>query len=184
MNLLQPMFRMSRRLARCRRADGRGGNARSWLASRPAVESLERRLVPAQIFVVPASQMADATHLHTLQQAVVAAGTGGAVTIEPGGAPDLGPVRVTQDSILIQGEPNVPASILPSYEIDAQASGVRLTSLNLSSLTLGSETFLSERNEISKCLIKGVTAYDSKSRFSQNTFVGVVAVFGFGPATG
>ena len=51
------------------------------------LEGLETRLLPASVFVVPISQLTDATHFHSLSNALPAAGTEGVITIEPGPSP-------------------------------------------------------------------------------------------------
>src|SRR5262245_49830092 len=90
-------------------------------ASRPRtrlfLEVLETRLAPAvnlppAVFVVPVSQPEDGTHVHDLGVALTRAGEGGLVTIEPGATPDpYGTLfQVTQNSITIQGNPNVPTT--------------------------------------------------------------------------
>src|SRR5438034_6086108 len=105
---------------------------------RPYLEGLETRLAPASVFVVPLSQQSDSTHLHELVAAVNAAGPSGVVTIEPGASPDpVQPVTVTQNGLSIQGDPNVPASILPLFAITVAADNVTLTNLNLSSVGFG-----------------------------------------------
>src|SRR5439155_9813965 len=93
---------------------------------RPYLEGLETRLAPAaSVFVVPLSQQSDSTHLHELVAAVNAAGPSGVVTIEPGASPDpVQPVTVTQNGLSIQGDPNVPASILPPFPITVAADNV------------------------------------------------------------
>src|SRR5262245_51066862 len=145
MNLLQRKFQPGRRT--------------SFQVGRPQtqllLEELETRLAPASVFVVPVSHDANATHLHNLADAVAAAGAGGLVTIEPGVSPDLvQPITVTQKGITIQGDPNIPASILPSYQLKVLTMNVTLTNLNLGSVQLGTlpadNTVLN--NTISKCV--------------------------------
>src|SRR5690242_6148029 len=80
--------------------------------ARLSLEGLETRLAPASVFVVPLSQPLDSVHFHDLSKAILAAGTNGLVTIEPGTTPDaLQPVTVAT-AMTIQGDPNLPASIL------------------------------------------------------------------------
>jgi hypothetical protein len=143
------------------------------------LEALETRLMPASVFVVPVTQVADATHLHTLADAITAAGSGGVVTIEPGVSPDpTQPVTVTRDGITIQGDPNVPASILPAEQIVVQASRVTLTNLNIASLLLGDGLFdnpgpvTSSFNNVTRCLINSLSSLDAQSTYSQNVLSG------------
>jgi hypothetical protein len=134
------------------------------------LEALETRLMPASVFVVPASQLADATHLHTVTDAIATAGSGGLVTIEPGASPDpTQPVTVTQDSITIQGDPNVPATSLPQEQLSMDGSGITLTNLNLGSLSLDS---VSSGDTVSKCLIVNLSEFARNSSFTQNTITG------------
>src|SRR5262245_35004891 len=148
--------------------------------AQPALEGLETRLAPANVFVVPVSQPADSAHFHTLAEALVGAGSSGMVTIEPGASPDsMDNVTVTQDFITIQGDPNVPASILPSYDLEIDGGNVLLRNLNLGSLTLGTQAILSAFDTVSKCMIHDVTSSAPHSFLTQNTVTGTVAILGF-----
>jgi hypothetical protein len=150
------------------------------------LESLEMRLAPASVSVVPVTQPADSTHFYSLEDAARAAqltGNGGLVTIEPGA---LGGQASIPGSITIQGDPNVPPSVLPSYLIRVGdfnvhdlgvTSNVTLTNLNLSSLSVGvpNPGFTSGASNIvvSKCLIGNLTAQrDVSSIYSENTVTG------------
>jgi len=115
------------------------------------------------VFVVPVSQQADGTHLHSLVDALPAAGPSGVVTIEPGASPDLiQPVTVTQEFITIQGDLNVPPTALPSYQLVIHAGNVKLTNLVLSSVEVGTSGPLkSAFNNVSKCVITTLTAFDA-----------------------
>ncbi len=144
--------------------------------ARPCLEGLETRLAPANVFLVPPSQPADSTHLHRLGSAIHAAGAGGSVTIEPG-APTA-QAGISTSGITIQGDPNVPASSLPSYDLALLASNVTLTNLNLSSLNIPSGTV--SGTMVSKCLINALTENGFGSTFSQNTFTGPTTFTGDG----
>src|SRR5262249_42223441 len=135
--------------------------------TRLTIESLETRLMPASVFVVPITQPADSTHFYSLSEAVVGAGEAGTVTIEPGAAQDRPgvEVQVIQNFITIQGDPSVPASILPSYSIELLAGNVHLTNLNLGSLALGRSDFLSAFNQVLKCTVQDITSFSPKSTF-------------------
>jgi hypothetical protein len=152
-------------------------------------EALETRLAPASVFVVPLTQTADSSHFHTLAEAVVAAGARGIVTIEPGASEDptpnpVQPMQVTQVGITIRGNPSVPATVLPNYQIQILTSEVHLENLNLNAIALGAPSTLtppqnaifSNGNNISKCLIHDITGFDNASTFSQNTITGVVSI--------
>jgi hypothetical protein len=140
-----------------------------------SLEALEDRLAPANVFVVPVSQASDVTHLYTLADAAAAAGAGGVVTIEPGASPDLNqPVVVTQNGITIQGDPNVPGSILPAYDLKVLTSHVTLTNLNLASVQFGNLPGDSTAafNTVSKCVIGQVIEYGFVLTLTQNTITG------------
>jgi hypothetical protein len=168
----------SQRWWRSTRFGGSGGHKpRRSPQARLFVEGLETRLMPASVFVVPVSQLADATHLHTLADAITAAGSNGMVTIEPGASPDpTQPVNVAtgQNGLTIQGDPSVPASILPQEQLTVAASGITLTNLNLGSLSLGGLT--SSGDTVSKCLIVNLSESASNSSFTQNTITGSAVV--------
>jgi hypothetical protein len=142
------------------------------------VEGLETRLVPASLFVVPFSQVADTTHLHSLAAAIAAAASasGGTVTIEPGASPDsTQPVNVpsSQTGLTIQGDPNVPASILPEEQLTVDGATITLANLNLGSLSLNSD---STGDTVSKCLIVSLSEFARNSSFTQNTITGSAVV--------
>src|SRR5262245_37740137 len=105
--------------------------------ARLRLEGLETRLAPASVFVVPLSVAADGAHFHSLTAALPVAGTGGTVTIEPGTTPDPVAVNVGQPSIVIQGDLNIPASILGRYDINVLANAVTLQNLNLGNVQFG-----------------------------------------------
>ncbi|CAN5432545.1 hypothetical protein BH10PLA2_BH10PLA2_15160 [soil metagenome] len=104
---------------------------------RPGVEGLEARsLMAASVFVVPLAMPLDAAHFHSLSAALPAAGAGGTVTIEPGAIADVNSVLISQLGLTIQGDPNVPGSILPRYDLELNASKVTLFNLNLGNVKI------------------------------------------------
>jgi hypothetical protein len=146
--------------------------------ARLCLEGLETRLAPASVFVVPATQLVDATHRHFLGEAIAAAGANGLVTVEPGTPPQSATVALNGlNGLTIQGDPNLPGSILTPYSIEVQASNVTLTNLNLSSVMLDAA---SSGDNVNKCLIQQLTAFSSSSSFTQNTFTGHNSVSGAG----
>jgi len=143
--------------------------------ARLSLEDLETRLVPASVLVVPISQLTDASHFHTLAEGIAAAGVDGVVTIEPGASPDLGSaVLVDQEGITIQGDPNVPASALPSYQLNVQANGVNIGNLELDSLVVGVDTFGGNVSEtdVHNCVITTLQAFDFESTYTDNIITG------------
>jgi hypothetical protein len=140
------------------------------LRARPSVEGLETRLAPASAFVVPVSQVVDSTHVHTLAAAVQIAGDNGVVTVEQGASPDAGQVIIGNTGITIQGDPNVPAIILPSENIVFTGENGTLTNLNLGSLQLGITpgNTSTSGNHVSRCVIQSLTENGVQSTFTQN----------------
>src|SRR5580692_1945018 len=90
------------------------------------IERLEDRTVPAAVSVVPLTTVANnSTTFYTLQDAMNTAGANGVITIEPGAIADYND-DITQNNLTIQGDPNVPSSILPAYNISIDANNVTL----------------------------------------------------------
>jgi Domain of unknown function (DUF4214) len=165
MNLFQRLFQSVPR---------RSSNAHR-LRARPQLEGLETRLAPANVSVVPVNLPSDGSHFYTLASAIAAAGPSGLVTVEPGASADSfqTPVVVDQVGITIQGDPNVPASILPAYQLNVRATAVNLQNLNIYSLVLGTATADSINTEtVRDCLIGTLTSHVADSSFTQNTITG------------
>jgi hypothetical protein len=150
----------------------------SRLSPRINLEVLETRLAPAlglaSAYVVPVSEPIDANHVHTLAAAVEMVMSGGVVTVEPGASPDPVGIASNVNGLTIQGDPNVPASILPSEPLLLIGSNNTLTNLNLGSLVLGSMPGdnSTSGNHVSKCVISSLTENGVLSTFTQNTFTG------------
>src|SRR5438128_1353596 len=66
-----------------------GGPGRRRRPGRLALEALEDRTLPANVFVVPLTADVNATSFRTLSDAIKAAGPNGTVTIEPGAVADF-----------------------------------------------------------------------------------------------
>ncbi|HEV3079110.1 MAG TPA: hypothetical protein VGY66_05000 [Gemmataceae bacterium] len=111
----------------------------------------------------------DGTHFHTLAAAIAA--TGGIVTIEPGASPDARALIISENNLTIQGDPNVPATILPSENITFTGANGTLTNLNLGTLQLGVTpgNTSTSGNYVSKCLIYTLIENGVSSIFTQNT---------------
>jgi hypothetical protein len=150
--------------------------SRNRLRARPALEGLETRLAPANVFVVPVGTLGgNGTFFYTLQDAISHAGPGGTVTIEPGASPDQNqPDLILDNGMTIQGDPNVPLSILPSCSLQVNGANDTFTNLNLSSIQLGTVpgSVFSSGCTISKCLIGNVTQFSTTLTFTQNTVTG------------
>jgi hypothetical protein len=169
MNMFKNLFRSApRRASKSRILPNR-------LRARLLLEGLETRLVPANVLVVPISQTIDVSHFHTLAAAIAAAGADGVVTIEPGASPDPGSaVLVNQEGITIQGDPNVPPTTLPTYQLSVQASQVDLGNLSLSSLVVGVDTFGGNvtGTNVHNCSIVTLRAFDLESTYTENLITG------------
>jgi hypothetical protein len=138
------------------------------------LEGLETRLMPASVFVVPFSQPADSSHVHLLQDAVNMAGDNGMAIIEPGASPDPDLVTIAHSGMTIEGDPNVPASILSLENITVSGQNNILTNLNIRRLRLGDtpgDTSISG-NQVNKCVINTLIENGIQSTFTQNTITG------------
>ncbi|HEV8062702.1 MAG TPA: DUF4214 domain-containing protein [Gemmataceae bacterium] len=180
MNVLQRLYRNSQP----KPSKGR----RPRLRERLNVESLESRLTPTATFVVPVNVPADnVTTFHTLNLAMNATGAT-LVTIEPGASPDLsGALTIPKSGMTIQGDPNVPAAILPSYQLQIQpvigsqtpTSNVTLNNLNLSSVSIGTATGNDgglSKYTITNCVIGSLSDFGENTTLNQNTFNGPVKI--------
>jgi len=143
--------------------------------SQPArlfLETLETRLAPASVFVVPLSQPIDGAHFYDLGDALTAAGANGVVTIEPGA--NIGNEAISEPGLTLQGDPNVPASIFAPFALSVEANNVTVTNLHLSSLRFGAffDTFTG--TVVRKCVIHQLTesAPTSNNIISQNLIAG------------
>ena len=156
--------------------------------SRPArpvhlhLERLEERTVLSSARVVPLSQPIDGgTTFHRLQDALtVATSNGDVVTVSPGATADLDPVVVSSNGITITGDPNVPGSILPSYDIIVNASRVTLSRLNLGNVTIHADVFgdLITRSTVNTITVNGGISGTGNTVIDQNTITGSVSLLG------
>ena len=148
------------------------------VGARLYLEALENRLAPANVLVVPLNQPIDATHAHLLGEAINLAHTGGTVTIEPGATADFTePIAIGTSGVTIEGDPNTPASILPSYQLAIGTTNVTLANLNLQSVTVGNSggnpsSFAG--TTISKCVVGTITDFGQTTTITQNTITGSV----------
>jgi hypothetical protein len=148
--------------------------------SRLALEVLEDRTLPAKVFVLPVDQVANnVTTFHTMQDALGAAGIGGTITVEPGAVADSN-TDITQNNLLIQGDPNVPSSILPAYNLSVDASGVTLKNLNLNfvSVSAGFTGITITRSTVSSIFIQGGPGGNGANVISQNLITSSVTITG------
>ncbi len=130
---------------------------------------------PTAVFVVGPGTPTDGTHFTSLASAILNVASGGTVTVLPGAVADLYPVAVGL-AVTIQGDPNVPADILPRYDLILDASGVTLINLNLGNVIvapgLGAEG-------VHRCSLVSFTATASVFNFlDQCVVTGSVALTG------
>jgi hypothetical protein len=99
------------------------------------IEALEDRVQLSTLFVVPLAQTTDGSHFHSLTEAEFVAASGDTIQIEPGTTADSGLVTISKSGT-IQGDLNVPGSILPVYDLSVQTSNLLLRNLNLNNVTI------------------------------------------------
>jgi hypothetical protein len=146
------------------------------------LEGLEDRTVPSLARVVPLAEGIDGvTTFHRLQDALtVATSAGDVVTVAPGSTADLGPVTVSAPGITITGDPNVPAGILPSYDVVLDAARVTLTHLHLGAVTINPDF---SGDSVTASTVNTITATGGPSGvgnlvIDQNNITGAVSVAG------
>src|SRR5579862_1743112 len=149
-------------------------------AQRPQLTllSLEDRTVPASVTVVSVGSTPDnVTTFLALNDAVTAAGKGGTVTIEPGSAAPTSIGPITESDLTIQGDPNVPSSILPALNLTINIGFVTLKNLNLSSVIVdqNNDFATSTRSTVGSITIQGSTSAGFNT-ISQNYISGSVSL--------
>ena len=171
-------------------------------AVRLGLELLEGRLVPSTTSVLPPSTTSvtppvvatvptasivplslgsdGVSTFHRLQDAVNAAAANSVITIEPGSTADLGPITVKTSGLTIAGDPNIPGSILPSYNFVLDASNVTLTRLNLGSVTINADATgdAVTRSTVNTIIVSGDVANAGNVLIDQNAITGSVSATG------
>src|SRR6516225_7824927 len=106
------------RRAHCIREDAAMARRSRPLRHKLALEALEDRRLLSSATVVPLTQAIDGrTSFFRIEDALaVATNPGDMVTLEPGIAPESGPVLITNNGITIQGDPRLDSSGLPAYD--------------------------------------------------------------------
>jgi hypothetical protein len=147
---------------------------------RPSVEALEARdLLSVNWIVVPISTPIDATHVHSLSTALFPAQSGDTITIEPGAIPDPGgAVAVNVPNLTIHGDPNVPGSILPRYDLKLNASNITLDNLNLGAITAFVDHETITRSQIFSFTEIGAVSGVGHNTLSQDVITGSVDLQG------
>jgi hypothetical protein len=144
------------------------------------IERLEDRTVPASISVVPVTTTANnSTTFYALEDAIKSAGNNGTVTIEPGAIADFN-VDITQNGLTIQGDPNVPSSILPGYNISIDANNVTLKNVNINfvSVNPGFSGLTVTHSTVDSIFISGGPTGNGNNVITQNTITSDVTVIG------
>src|SRR5213078_242001 len=114
-----------------------------------------------------------------LADAIKAAGNNGVVTIEPGAVADFN-IDVTQTGLTIQGDPNVPSSILPAYNISIDANNVTLKNINVNfvSVNPGFSGLKVTRSTVGSIFISGGETGNGNNVITQNLITGDVTIIG------
>lgn len=140
---------------------------------------LESREVPAVFYVVPTTTPLDSTHKYLLTDAVAAASIGDTIQIEPGTSSEAA-VTIAKANLTIQGDPNVPGSILTNYDLNITTTGLTVTNLRLgevvTSATAGNVTL--KRNQIVHIVETQGTGTVGQNTISQNIITGSVKLNG------
>ncbi len=136
--------------------------------------------MPASISVVPVTTAANnSTTFYALEDAIKSAGNNGTVTIEPGAIADFN-IDVTQNGLTIQGDPNVPSSILPGYNISIDANNVTLKNVNINfvSVNPGFSGLTVTHSTVNSIFISGGPTGNGNNLITQNTITSDVTVIG------
>ena len=144
------------------------------------IERLEDRTVPASVAVVPLTTPANnSTTFYTLEDAVKTANNSGVVTVEPGAVADFN-IDITQNNLTIQGDPNVPSSILPAYNISVDANNVTLKNLNINFVSVdpGFSGLTVTHSTINSIFISGGPTGNGGNIITQNNISSDVTVIG------
>jgi hypothetical protein len=148
--------------------------------NRLTIEALEDRSLPTAVTVVPVNgNVNNTSNFRFLQDAINAAGPGGTITIEPGATADFN-IDITQPGLTIQGDPNVPSSILPGYNISIDANNVTLKNLNVNFVSVnpnfsGLTLF---KSTVGSVFVSGGAAGNGNNNITQNYITGDVTVIG------
>jgi hypothetical protein len=144
------------------------------------IETLEDRTVPASVTVVPLTTAANnSTTFFTLEDAIKAAGTNGTVTVEPGAIADFN-IDITQSGLTVQGDPNVPSSILPGYNISIDANNVLLRNLNINfvSVNPGFNHLTVTHSTVNSIFISGGPSGNGGNVITQNYITSDITAIG------
>jgi len=147
---------------------------------RPMVEGLEDRSLMATVFVTPIDRPIDATHRHSLVDAMPFAGANGTVVIEPGATPDVGAVIVSLNGLTITGDAGFAPAGLPQYDLTVTAPFVSLTNLNLGTVTLAaiSHHVTVSRSQLGSLTETGGTTGVGNNLITHNLITGAVDLQG------
>jgi hypothetical protein len=161
------------RLFNCRRALPTRRPALTLLALEDRTTPSVGPPVPVSVTVLPAGSTPnnESTFL-SFDAAINRLGYyGGTITVEPGALAPTGPLTINTLGVTIQGDPNVPGSILPPLNLTFHNNQVvSLLNLNLSSVTFDSNIITIARSTVGNINLTGGT----KRVISQNYITGEV----------
>ena len=144
------------------------------------IERLEERTVPASVSVVPLTTAANnSTTFYALADAMNGRRHNGVVTVEPGAIADFND-DITQSGLTIQGDPNVPSSILPAYNISIDANNVTLKNLNTNFISVdpGFSGLTVTHSTVNSIFISGGPSGNGNNVITQNNITSDVTVTG------
>ncbi len=144
------------------------------------IERLEDRTVPTAVSVVPLTTAANnSTTFYTLQDAMNTAGANGVITIEPGAIADYND-DITQNNLTIQGDPTVPSSILPAYNISIDANNVTLKNVNINFVSVdpGFSGLMVTHSTLVSVFISGGPTGNGSNVITQNNITSDITVIG------
>src|SRR5205807_1521914 len=130
--------------------------------------------------VVPLTTTANnSTTFYTLEDAIKSAGNNGIVTVEPGAVADFN-IDITQNGLTIQGDPNVPSNILPSYNISIDANNVTLKNLNINfvSVNPGFSGLTVAHSTLNSVFVSGGPTGNGNNTITQNYITSDVTIIG------
>jgi hypothetical protein len=154
---------------------------------RPALETLEDRLVLSTLRVVPANVPVDATHFHSAQDALNSLGPvppPSVIQIEPNSQPGglVAASLLGSATLTVQGDPLYKPSGLPQLgPVQTSIANFTLTNLNLSSVTVVMPNMTpSPQTIIQNCTVVNVTDDHSQGQMQVNndTITGSVSIEG------
>jgi len=138
--------------------------------------------VPSNFTIVPVGTTANNVNTFSSFSAALSSMiyVGGTITVEPGALAPTAPISTVFLGLVIQGDPNVPSSILPALSLSVGGGLVTLNNLNLSSVTGNPQGSFT----ITRCTVGNINLVGGFNKtISQNYITGAVTVGGGGGTT-